>query len=430
MKRTLGPWIFWGIALLAIPLWIISGPESTFRNTTNGALIYGSQAAALLGTALFGLTFLLSTRSRVLENLFGGLDKMYQTHHRMGLTATLLLLAHPLLLASRWIPHNWSRVFEFMLPFHNRTAVNLGIVALWGLLLLIALTVFINMKYDKWKMSHKFMGLAFLLGVFHFFLIDGNIANNLPLLIYFAGISAIGIGSVLYYTVFFEQFSPQFECTTGPVSQLNDHVLEISLRPDTQKPEYIAGQFFFFRFHDSKLTTESHPFTICSPPDEPEMKIMVKALGDYTNNLYHNLQPGTKARLEGPYGRFNFKDGGDRQIWIGGGVGIAPFICWSRTLARHAGNMQAVDLYYCVNTRSEAVYEHELTELANQLNWFHFHLITADHDGYMDISCLNNLNEQDIFMCGPKPMLRKMTTQLRSAGISQSNIFYEDFDFS
>ena len=46
------------------------------------------------------------------------------------------------------------------------------------------------------------------------------------------------------------------------------------------------------------------------------------------------LSIGQEVKVEGPYGCFTFDDGRARQIWIGGGVGVTPFIARMKHLAR------------------------------------------------------------------------------------------------
>ncbi len=62
------------------------------------------------------------------------------------------------------------------------------------------------------------------------------------------------------------------------------------------------------------------------------VRVTVKALGDYTSHLQELIQPGMPAVLGGPHGRFSHWRGTDRQLWIAGGVGVAPFISWLRGL--------------------------------------------------------------------------------------------------
>jgi predicted ferric reductase len=43
---------------------------------------------------VFAFNFLMATRAKWVEKLFGGLDKMYLVHRRSGVVAVVLLLAH------------------------------------------------------------------------------------------------------------------------------------------------------------------------------------------------------------------------------------------------------------------------------------------------------------------------------------------------
>ena len=77
-----------------------------------------------------------------------------------------------------------------------------------------------------------------------------------------------------------------------------------------------------------------HPFTISSAPHEGVVRVTVKALGDYTSRLQEIIEPGMPAVIGGPHGRFGHWKGTDRQVWIAGGVGVAPFLSWLRGLER------------------------------------------------------------------------------------------------
>ena len=43
---------------------------------------------------VFAVNFLMSTKARWLEKMFGGLDKMYLIHRRSGMIAVILLILH------------------------------------------------------------------------------------------------------------------------------------------------------------------------------------------------------------------------------------------------------------------------------------------------------------------------------------------------
>ena len=68
----------------------------------------------------------------------------------------------------------------------------------------------------------------------------------------------------------------------------------------------------------------------------------IKKLGDGTTALYEKLVVGTKVKAAGPYGELNLEQGGDKQVWSAGGIGITPFISYIQgpTMAKE------VELYY------------------------------------------------------------------------------------
>src|SRR5690606_1862331 len=123
-------------------------------------------------------------RFKWLEDYFDGLDKMLHFHHRISVFSGILILAHPLLLALRWIPEDMHKMMIYVLPLHRRMAVNLGSAAFFGFLILMALSLFVKLPYHKWRITHKFFGLIFIIAALHIFLLQNLIWNNLWLAVY------------------------------------------------------------------------------------------------------------------------------------------------------------------------------------------------------------------------------------------------------
>ncbi len=430
MKKQLGPWLFWAAALLVIPLWLISFPETTIRHNMKPFFVYGSQVTAWAGFALFALTFVLSARLKWLEDYFGGLDKMYHLHHTMAKTALVLLLIHPIMLALRWVPEDTGRLLWYLFPVHRQFEINIGSWALWGLILLMIFTIVIRIPYDKWKISHKFMGLFFILGVVHIYFLDLSMSTNPALVIYLSVLSVTGITAWVYKSVLFDFVVSKSRFRVVKIDRLSDKVIEIVLKPLNEALSFTLGQFYFFSFHAAGISRESHPYTICNMTNEGEITIMVKALGDYTKQLYQELETGTTALLEGPYGRFDYRHGKKNQVWIGGGVGIAPFISWANDLKRQNKSGLNIDLYYCVNTEVEATHLHVFKDLEKQMESFKVHLIRADVEGFFKPGEIPRATEKDFFICGPREMRKALLTELTKQGVPKNSIHFEDFDFT
>jgi predicted ferric reductase len=435
-KKRIGEIVVWSLVLVPVVLWLVGGPDLTTGRRWGDARVVLAigQGAGLAGMAALSVSFILSARWRWLEGHFGGLDGMYRVHHRLGLTAVGLLLVHPVGLALRFVPGEWGRAVGFLLPRHTRWAVDLGVYALWGMVLLIIVTLTSWVPYDKWKLSHKALGLVLLGGALHMWFVEGTrglpvaVAQHAGLWGYMTALVSLGLVAALYKTIVLP-LRPNPRYTVSDVTRLNDDVLEIDLAPVNDPIDFVPGQFVFVTFHDDDLTRESHPYTLCSPADAETLTITVKALGDYTRRLYERLAPGVEATLEGPYGRFDYRDGGHRQVWIAGGVGVAPFLSWARNVAHDGTEAPTVDFYYCVHERNDAVYREEFEALSREVSNVSVALVCSVEEGHLHAHDLGDLTDTDVFMCGPKRLTDDLHRQLRRRGVPQARIHYEDFEF-
>ncbi|MCP4456278.1 MAG: ferric reductase, partial [Planctomycetes bacterium] len=132
-------------------------------------------------------------------------------------------------------------------------------------------------------------------------------------------------------------------------------VLETRIRLKPGWKGHKAGQFAFVTFDEEE---GAHPYTIGSAwkPDENRITFFTKALGDYTRQLPERLKSGESVKIEGPYGRFVFEDNRKRQIWIGGGIGIAPFIARMKQLALKPHD-QVIDLFHATTELEDSALE-------------------------------------------------------------------------
>ena len=424
-----GVYLFWAVALLALPLWWMSYPETTVKHNFKPFYVYGSQITALLGFSFFALSFVLSTRLNILEDLFGGLDKVYHAHHNMARVALLFMVAHPLLLALRWVPEDVSKALWFLFPVHRRLEINIGSWAMWGVVVLMFFTLIVRLRYHWWKYSHKLLGVFFIAAVVHILLTDSTIFGNTVLKIYIWSLSIAACIAWTYKTLLFNFVKKKFGYRVTQINRLNEKVMEIELSPLSGRVRFIPGQFCFFSFKSPHISREEHPYTLTKVKENGNIFIMVKALGDYTNELYDKLQPGALGLIEGPYGRFDYKNASHNQVWIGGGVGIAPFISWANDLIKHPSIDLKVEIFYCVNHPSEATHTSVFQELQKVMPAVHMHLICSDVQGFIKLSDVEDIIMKDIFICGPREMRKTLLLASKKLNINRKNIHYEDFDF-
>ena len=422
------------ISLLPIIPWYFLSPVRTLQlNYENFTHALG-QITALIGMTMFAITFVLSTRWKFIEKLLGGLDNVYVVHRIFGSSSFVLILLHPLLLVLKYIPARMDLAAKYLLPGHG-FSVDLGIIALAGMIILLAMTFYINIKYNYWKMSHKFLGLFFIIAVFHIFLVRGTASRDYIFQGYYVYafiVSAIGLFA-FFYTLIFKKLKTIPYKITSIIK--NNSFFDIRMIPVNKNNSlrYEPGQFAFFSFHNKDLGKESHPFSLASNSKE-ELRIIVKALGDYTNKLEY-LESGCKVSVEGPYGEFTLKKENSSLLWIAGGIGITPFIGMTEKLVeeRKKYSRRKAVLYYCARTEAELIVLKELQEL-EKVSEGYFKVVPwcSDKQGRIsskDIIALNPMKNAKVYLCGPKGLKESLIKQLIKQGIKKKVIFQEEFEF-
>ena len=140
---------------------------------------------------------------------------------------------------------------------------------------------------------------------------------------------------------------------------------------------------------------------------------------------------GLPATLHGPYGMFDHTLGGPRQIWIAGGIGIAPFLGW---LSHPSGTLPRADLFYCAPTADDAPFLPELTAAAERHPTLVFHPVFSRRDGRLTASKIQTAAGPlapgtHIFLCGPASMVEDLTRDLHRQGIPRDHLHSEHFAF-
>ena len=424
MKWKPGQLLFYMVSVLTVLVWLwVRQGTPQWDNYAVATHSFG-QITGLVGMTLFAMTFLLTTRAHWVERLFGGLDKVYKTHQFSGALAFVFLLAHPLLLVIKFIPANIKQAAIYLLP-SGSIAVNFGIMALLGLTLLIVITLYFNWKYQNWKLSHKFMGLVFVLAIFHVFMVTTDITFYPVLRNYMIAITIIGFVAHIYGS-YLRHIKQKVVYAVDSVKTIGS-VSIITLSPKGAKLNYRAGQFVFIRFKDKTVGSEQHPFTIASAPGQTDLVFAIKNLGDYTAKI-GSVKHGTIVEVEGPYGEFNSPRGAAKKIWIAGGIGVTPFVSMARDL--DDTHTERIDFYCCTKNEAEAIFLDEFKAIAHKHPNFNVIPFYQDVDGIINadkIQAKSGVSDIEVFICGPPGMMRALSGQFRKKGVRK--IHMEDFNF-
>lgn len=389
-----------------------------FAADTNDPLYELGTSLGFWGMLFFCINFILATRWQWVEALSGGLDKVYHLHAFVGKSAMTLLLLHLSVLIAQAIP-DLRTLVAYTVPGID-LSYTLGMFGLMVLTGLVIVTLWLKMPYQSWLDSHKYMGIAYVLGGAH--------ALVAQIDWYIALMTAVGGYAWVYSLFLYRKRAPHAH---GQVMQIRheQRITELVLRLEKSFPAK-AGQFIFFGVTKSVagLPTELHPFSVSQIIDDSTIRISAKAIGDYTG-LLPKLQVDDHVVVYGPHGMFGQQgQSGGAQIWVAGGIGITPFLSLLQAEVRQP-RATTVHLIWAVRQREEAIYAQEMHDLVANAPHVTIHI----HQGVLTAAEIEHMTNQPItstttvFLCGPVPMMRGLRSQWRTRGIAQHQIISEEF---
>lgn len=388
--------------------------EMTNESWMNIHRILGEVLSSWVVT-VFAANFLMATRAKWVEKIFGGLDKMYLIHRRSGVIAFVLIIAHFIIVPRDLTEFNPGKP----LGFYAFVLITIGVI------ISAAPPLKKIIPYHKWLNFHKLMGLFYVMAVAHGLMVS-SLIKELPLTrIYVFGMSFIGVGAWFYKAFLFSFFNKKLEYTISSINNLGGGFTEIYMKSVGKKLKYTAGQFAFFTF-PALSKREQHPFTISNHQLEEDLRITVKALGDYSSNM-SSLKEGEKVSVEGSYGLFSSKYAKEKeQVWIAGGIGITPFLSLSKDFYMHK-----VHLYWCVKNLEDAFYLKELEKIAAENYKFEFTVWCSDEKGHLtaDKIGITDYPEKGYLICGPETLKSNLIAQLTKKGVNRNSIYDEEFAF-
>ena len=240
----------------------------------------------------------------------------------------------------------------------------------------------------------------------------------------------MGVGSYLYLLIprWFGHNSAKYTVTA--VEQHKD-VAVITMHPEGKGIKHKSGQFAFVNF-DALSLKETHPYTISSAPNSSRaLNFRVKSLGSYTKRLGKKIKPGMKARVSGPYGHFTPRQSDGTQVWVGGGIGITPFIAWAEALSPDWAT--PTHLYYCVSESGAAIYLRAFEQIAASVPNFNFTLVVSDEGTRLtadriEFDLEGDLAQTNVYFCGPTGMRETLRHGLVAKGLGFNRFHYEEFE--
>jgi predicted ferric reductase len=390
---------------------------------------------AVVGFTIVALQFVIAARLSWIESPFG-LDLLLAFHRAMGLVATALLCAHPLLVGSA---EGWS----LLTRLHVAWYIWAGRVTLLLLLLQVTASLFrraMRLSYERWRRIHNLLAVTILgLGFAHSLTVGDN-ARGGGLLVWVAVVT-IAFGYWLYSRVVRPRLLLHHPFRVTAINAEAPNVWTVTLKSRENRPFVFApGQFQFLRLHGANVPAEEHPFSIASSAEQTgSISLTVKDSGDFTAAI-SRIRPGDCATVHGPFGRFShtLHRGEGELVFIAGGVGITPLMSMLRTM-RDRREPRSVLLLYANRRRADALFLEELNAIeagANPILKVVHVLSNAPPSWTGEIGRLDadrvarlcgGVENKSFYLCCPGPMMAALMRGLRRMGVSPRRIHADYF---
>jgi ferredoxin-NADP reductase len=197
-----------------------------------------------------------------------------------------------------------------------------------------------------------------------------------------------------------------------------------------------AGQFFSWRFLTGPGWSRANPYSLSAAPDGHRLRITVQAVGDGSRAV-PRLRPGTRALVEGPYGRLSARTRSRRRVaLIGAGVGITPLRALAEGLDYAPGEAILVQRF-----TSEPLFRSELESLSRTRGLQVLSLpgrrrrpdswVGDQIGGVDDLTALlhwvPDIAERDVYVCGPERWTALVRATLGRAHVPPDLIHLETF---
>lgn len=409
---------------------------------TEGLVHELARNTSLAAFMILVLQVVLAARIKWIERPFG-LDILLRFHKYMAVTALVLLLSHPLLMAVS------AKSPDLLISLRQPWYIWLGKITLLLLLLNIGLSLYqskLKLKFENWRQVHDILAPAIIILAFTHSIVIGDDLHQLWLRGFWIALLIVALSVYIWHRIIRPIILKRRAWEVVEVNQESRDVWTVKLAPPqgSQIFEYFPGQFQFITFYrDRNLPLEEHHWTISSSPAQKDyVASTIKNLGDFTSTI-KDTRPGDKAAVHGPFGRFSYALHPEETdlVFIAGGIGITPLM----SMLRHMRDMQdnrSVLLLYGNPDTEQIVFRRELEEIESGANprLQVVHVLSAPDEnwegeqGRIDGDKIakyigRDLSGKVFYICGPPPMIQGTVSVLENMGVHHGQIRIEIFSF-
>jgi predicted ferric reductase len=440
--------VFWGVVvgvgIYWCVVWAQGGADGLsgfkWQDETQVFLNIG-RITALQSGYLALVEVLLLARLPFVERAVG-FDRLTNWHRWNGHAVLWLVLVHvvfsvwgfardPLLGAGSWTDEYWALMTND--AFAGMIIATIGTVLVMAVAFSSLAIARRKLNYELWYVVHFTAYAGIALAWYHEIPVGNELTPNVQVIA--ADIWRATYAATLALLLWYRLVLPiiqnwRFRMKVTEVVEEGPGVLSLRIGGrGLSRYGARAGQFFFWRFMTRGFWYTQHPFSISEAPKGDTLRITVKALGDHTAK-FGQIKVGTTVFVEGPFGVFTSDTRTrDKVLMIAGGIGITPV---RALLEEFRGDVITV---YRALTERDLVLSGEIDELVKQ-HGGRVEYIVGDHatpEGQRLLTpdhlreLVPDVDEREIYACGPPAMLKMIERTLHRAGLHGSHVHIENF---
>ncbi|MDN3310624.1 ferredoxin reductase family protein [Microbacterium oryzae] len=426
----------------AIALWLAYGGPADVGSPA-GVLTAAGIIAGLVGTDLVLVMLILAARVPVVDRTFGR-DATMALHRRLGKPVLYLLLAHGALLT---LGYGASDGLD---PLHETLALlSIGdmVFAFVGMALFLAVVVSSlvavrrRFPYEVWHAIHLLSYAAVLFALPHQLSVGGILAQGTWERVYWVELYVAAFAALAWYRFLLPTVaSLRHGLRVAEIESVGPGVVAIHLTGrDLSRLGIAGGQYAIWRFWSRRTWWHAHPISFSSVGDDRTVRVTVRALGAGSADLTR-VPIGTRVWLEGPYGIFTGANRTSPHLAVvAAGIGVTPV----RSLLEDAA-LEPGEATVLLRARNEAEQFHwpEVRQLVERKGGLLYGMTGSRArgvDSWMSAedlargvtlqSVFPDLRSSDLFVCGPQVWTDLVVRDARAAGVPESQIHVERFDW-
>jgi len=434
--------VAWVIGLNAVvigAMWLRHGGLDEI-GSVGGLQVAIGQVAGLYAAYLALLQLVLMSRSPWLDQLFG-MDRLAWAHRWLGFATVWLIVIHGVFTVVGYALGDGTGVLDELWKILTTYAwvlpATIGAVLFVAIGLTSMRAVRARLSYETWFLVHLLAYAAIALGFLHQLLVGADFMHDPLARVYWTALYVVAAALILVFR--FGQpiaVNLRHRFSVARVVREAPGLTSIYLAGrDLDRLPVRSGQYFTFRFLTGREWWHGHPFSLSSAPNGRWLRITVKALGDDTRRL-QSIPVGTRVLVEGPYGTMTGARRSRRKVaLIAGGIGIAPLRALLEALPARPGELVLV---YRARAERHVIFRDEIELLARTRGVIVHYLVgrrgspelprdPLDADGLEWL--VPDIAGRDVYVCGPIPMIERVTAALREVGVPARRIHAERFAF-